>query len=56
MPEPAKEPKLWPALFMLGLLELPQLIGGLFVLTLMYGLVVIICRYAFAVELWSPFR
>jgi hypothetical protein len=56
MPEPAKQPKLWPALFTLVLSELPQLIGGLFVLTLMYGVVVIISRYALGVELWNPFR
>jgi hypothetical protein len=30
--------------------------GGLLMLTLMYGDVVIIFRYAFHVELWNPFR
>jgi hypothetical protein len=40
----------------LGLFGLGQLIVGVFVLTLMYGVVVIIFRYAFGVELWNPFR
>jgi hypothetical protein len=35
---------------------LVQLAAGLVVLTLMYGGVVIIFRYAFHVELWNPFR
>jgi hypothetical protein len=56
MPEPAKEPRLWPTLFMFGLVGLFQLVAGLFALTLMYGVVVIIFRYAFGVELWNPFR
>jgi hypothetical protein len=56
MPEPAKEPKLASTLFMLGLFGFFQLIAGLFALTLMYGVVVIIFRYAFGVELWNPFR
>jgi hypothetical protein len=33
-----------------------QLAGGALVLSLMYGVVVIIFRYAFHVELWNPFR
>ncbi len=32
------------------------LAAGLFALTLMYGVVVIIFRYAFGVELWNPFH
>jgi hypothetical protein len=56
MPEPAKETKLSTILIGLGLFGVAQLIGGLFVLTLMYGVVVIIFRYAFGVELWNPFR
>ena len=56
MPGPPKEPKLSRLLFQLGLFGLFQLIAGLFVLTLMYGVVVIIFRYAFGVELWNPFR
>jgi hypothetical protein len=39
-----------------GAIGLVQLAAGLFVLTLMYGGVVIIFRYAFHVELWNPFR
>jgi hypothetical protein len=39
-----------------GAMGLVQLAAGLFVLTLMYGVVVIIFRYAFQVELWNPFR
>ena len=33
-----------------------QMAAGLFALTLMYSVVVIIFRYAFGVELWNPFR
>jgi hypothetical protein len=55
-PEPQNEPKLSTVLFGLGLFGLGQLIVGVFVLTLMYGVVVIIFRYAFGVELWNPFR
>jgi hypothetical protein len=40
----------------LGLFGLLQAIGGLFGLCLAYGVVVIIFRYAFHVELWNPFR
>jgi hypothetical protein len=32
------------------------LAGALLMLSLMYGVVVIIFRYAFHVELWNPFR
>lgn len=56
MPGPTKEPKLPTTLFLLSLFGLVQLLAGLFVLTLMYGVVVIIFRYAFGVELWNPFR
>ena len=56
MPEPAKEPKLSTTLFVLGPFGLFQVVAGLFVLTLMYGVVVIIFRYAFGVELWNPFH
>lgn len=40
----------------LGLIGLVQLVFGIFALTLMYGVVVIIFRYAFGVELWNPFH
>ena len=56
MTEPAKDTKLSTILIGLGLLGLVQLIAGLFFLTLAYGVVVIIFRYAFGVELWNPFR
>jgi len=56
MTEPAREPKLSTTLFVLALFMLLRLIAGIFVLTLMYGVVVIIFRYAFGVELWNPFR
>jgi hypothetical protein len=56
MPGPRKEPKLSTTLFLLSLFGLFQLVAGLFVLTLTYGVVVIIFRYAFGVELWNPFR
>ena len=56
VPEAAKDSELPMLLFKLGLFGLAQLIAGLFVLTLMYGVVVIIFRYAFGVELWNPFR
>jgi hypothetical protein len=56
MPKPANEAKLSTTLFLLGLFGLFQLIAGLFALTLLYGVVVIIFRYAFGVELWNPFR
>ena len=39
-----------------GAIGMVQFAAGLFVLTLMYGVVVIIFRYAFRVELWNPFR
>ena len=39
-----------------GAIGLVQLAAGVFVLTLVYGVVVIIFRYAFHVELWNPFR
>jgi hypothetical protein len=50
------EPKLSTTLFVLGFFLLLRLIAGLFVLTLIYGVIVIIFRYAFGVELWNPFR
>lgn len=56
MPEPAKETKLWTILITLGLFGLVQFVASLFFLTLLYGVVVIIFRYAFGVELWNPFR
>ncbi len=56
MPEPAKETKLSTIFVTLGLIGLVQFAAGLFVLTLLYGVVVIIFRYAFGVELWNPFR
>ena len=43
-------------LAMLAMFGLLQAVGGLFALTLMYGVVVIIFRFAFHVELWNPFR
>jgi hypothetical protein len=51
-----REESLAKPLPILGLFGLLQAIGGLFALTLMYGVVVIIFRYAFHVELWNPFR
>ncbi len=54
--EPTKDPELSSLLFKLGLFGLAQLVAGLFFLTLIYGVVVIIFRYAFGVELWNPFR
>lgn len=56
MAEPNKDPELPSLLFKLGLFGLFQLIVSLFMLTLLYGVVVIIFRYAFGVELWNPFR
>lgn len=52
---PQKEPSIARPLIVLGLLGLVQLVGGLFMLTLLYGIVVIIFRHAFGVELWNPF-
>jgi hypothetical protein len=39
-----------------GVMGLFQLAAGLFMLALMYGVVVIIFRMAFHVELWNPFH
>jgi hypothetical protein len=39
-----------------GAIGLVQLAASMLALTLMYGVVVIIFRYAFHVELWNPFR
>jgi len=42
--------------FLLAIMGLFQLACGVLVLSLMYGVVVIIFRYAFHVELWNPFH
>ncbi len=43
-------------LALFGVMGMVQLAAGLFMLALMYGVVVIIFRYAFHVELWNPFH
>ena len=50
-----REESLAKPLAILGLIGLLQAIGGLFALTLLYGVIIIIFRYAFHVELWNPF-
>jgi hypothetical protein len=52
----AEQAKLSTALFLIVLFGVLRLAAGLFVLTLIYGVVLIIFRYAFGVELWNPFR
>ena len=54
--KPKDELKVGRAIAFLGFFGLMQFAAGLFVLTLMYGVVVIIFRYAFHIELWNPFR
>ncbi|SDK42527.1 hypothetical protein [Bradyrhizobium ottawaense] len=54
--KPKDELKVGRAVAFLGFVGLVQAAAGLFCLTLMYGVVVIIFRYAFHVELWNPFR
>ncbi len=54
--QPKNEVKVGWALAFLGFFGLIQMAGGLLMLTLMYGGVVIIFRYAFHVELWNPLR
>jgi hypothetical protein len=54
--QPKTEVKVGRAIAFLGFFGLMQMAGGLLMLTMMYGIVVIIFRYAFHVELWNPFR
>ena len=54
--KPKDELKVGRAIAFLGFFGLLQFVAGLFALTLMYGVVVIIFRYAFHVELWNPFH
>jgi hypothetical protein len=54
--KPKDELKVGRAIAFLGFFGLMQFAAGLFTLTLIYGIVVIILRYAFHVELWNPFR
>jgi hypothetical protein len=56
MPQHENKPKVSTLLLLFGMLGLGQLVVGLFVLTLLYGVVVIIFRHAFGVELWNPFH
>jgi hypothetical protein len=51
-----REDNLAKPIAILLMLWLLQAAGGLFGLMLAYGVVVIIFRYAFHVELWNPFR
>lgn len=51
-----REEGLTKPLVFLGFVGLVQFVAGLFALTLCYGVVVLIFRYAFHVELWNPFR
>lgn len=44
------------SLFILAIMGLFQFASGALVLLLMYGVVVIVFRYAFHVELWNPFH
>jgi hypothetical protein len=54
--KPKDELKVGRTIAFLGFFGLMQFAASLFALTLMYGVVVIIFRYAFHVELWNPFR
>ena len=56
MDDKPEDAKLGRSLVFLGISGLLQMAVGAFVLCLMYGVVVIIFRYAFHVELWNPFR
>jgi hypothetical protein len=56
MAEELKQKSLIGGLLLLAMMGLFQLAGGALVLSLMYGVVVIIFRYAFHVELWNPFH
>jgi hypothetical protein len=51
-----KQRSLIGGLFLLAVMGVFQLAGGVLMLSLMYGVVVIIFRYAFHVELWNPFH
>jgi len=53
--EKPQDVKFGRSLVFLGIAGLFQMAAGAFVLCLMYGVVVIIFRYAFHVELWNPF-
>jgi hypothetical protein len=54
--KPKEDVKLGRSLVFLGIAGLFQMVAGAFVLCLMYGIVVIIFRAAFHVELWNPFQ
>jgi hypothetical protein len=56
MADETKQKSLIGGLFLLAIMGLFQLAGSVLVLSLMYGVVVIIFRYAFHVELWNPFH
>ena len=56
MAEETKQKSLIGGLILLVMMGLFQLAGGALVLSLMYGVVVIIFRNAFHVELWNPLR
>ena len=51
-----QEESLVKPLAILALGGLFQAVAGAFMLCLVYGVLVIIFRYAFHVELWNPFR
>jgi hypothetical protein len=55
-PKPATEDSIAGTLFLLAVAGIGQLIGGIVVLLIMYGLVLLIFRHAFGVELPNPFN
>ena len=56
MEEKKEELKIGRTVAFLGFIGLIQMVAGAFALTLIYGVIVIIFRAAFHVELWNPFR
>jgi len=54
--EKKEELKIGRTVAFLGFIGLIQMVAGAFALTLIYGVIVIIFRAAFHVELWNPFR